>query len=458
MFYFVLLKQSKVPLYFSRSLHHTHCMQLYDRLYASSFSHKISHPFVHIMFGTRQTGKSTLIRSIIPPESLVFDFSNPSQRLQFAANPDRFIDMYRALPSSESPRFIFLDEVQSVPELFDAVQFLYDEEKRSAPDERRTRFILCGSSARRLRRTGTNLLPGRSILHHLYPLTSIEYQPFIPAGFPVETLYGSRSLVPIFKDEPRLVSPFPKRTLEDRMIYGELPAMAIPYAERGTNADPRRELLRSYVAAYIEEELHRETQIREWGPFLRFLSLAAYESGGIMNFAGIAKESGLSAPTVKAHYQLLEDMFLGFMVPAFSESSRKTALSTPRFFFIDLGLRNAAAGLSLTPDTLLANPGPLFEQWVGIELYKRLSYLGDSQLSYFRTAGGAEVDFIIEQSGILYPIEVKWTENPTTKDARHLESFLQDHRDRTSHGYIVCRAPYPLAVSNTVTAIPWWLL
>jgi len=177
-----------------------------------------------------------------------------------------------------------------------------------------------------------------------------------------------------------------------------------------------------------------------------------------VNFAGIAKESGISAPTVKAHYQLLEDMFLGFMVPAFSGSPRKTALSTPRFFFIDLGIRNAAAGLSFTPDTLLANPGPLFEQWVGIELYKRLSYRGDAQLSYFRTAGGLEVDFIIERAGILYPIEVKWTENPATKDARHLEAFLHDHRDRASHGYIVCRAPYPLAVSKTVTAIPWWML
>ena len=309
-----------------------------------------------------------------------------------------------------------------------------------------------------MRRTGTNLLPGRSILHHLYHLTSIEYEPDFPPGFPGETLYGSRSVLPIFKDEPQLVSPFPKRTLEDRLIYGDLPPMAISYRERDANADPRRELLRTYVSAYIEEELHRETQIREWGPFLRFLSLAAAESGGIVNFAGIAKESGISAPTVKAHYQLLEDMFLGFMVPAFSGSPRKTALSTPRFFFIDLGIRNAAAGLSFTPDTLLANPGPLFEQWVGIELYKRLSYRGDAQLSYFRTAGGSEVDFIIEKEGTLYPIEVKWTENPTTKDARHLEAFLHDHRDRASHGYIVCRAPYPLAVSKTVTAIPWWML
>ncbi|HOO03082.1 MAG TPA: AAA family ATPase, partial [Rectinema sp.] len=106
-------------------------MQLYDRLYGSSLSRTISLPYVHIMFGARQTGKSTLIRSIIPSESLIFDLSNPSQRLQFAANPGQLVDIYRALPTLESPGVIFFDEVQSVPELFDAVQFLYDEEKRS---------------------------------------------------------------------------------------------------------------------------------------------------------------------------------------------------------------------------------------------------------------------------------------------------------------------------------------
>jgi predicted AAA+ superfamily ATPase len=151
-------------------------------------------------------------------------------------------------------------------------------------------------------------------------------------------------------------------------------------------------------------------------------------------------------------------MFLGFTVPAFSGSPRKTALSSPRFFFIDLGVRNALAGLSFGPDTVLANPGPLFEQWVGIELYKRLAYRGDAKLSYYRTAGGAEIDFIVERAGALVPIEVKWTENPTKKDARHLEAFLQDHKTVAPQGYIVCRAPYPLRISDTVTAIPWWAL
>lgn len=441
-------------------------MKTFDRLYSVPFSKAVTRPFVHIMFGARQTGKSTLIRNVLPADALVFDLSEPSERARFAAAPGRLIDMYRSLPASDTPRWIFIDEAQTVPELFDAVQFLYDEEKRLLSDDRRTRFILCGSSARRLRRSGTNLLPGRSIMHRLYPLTSLEYEPFAPSGYPAKALFEKRSAIPALQSDAALSSPFPYRSLEDRLIFGDLPAIALenPTIDPATNSatETRRELLRTYVSAYIEEELHRETQLRNWGPFLRFLSLAAAESGAIVNFAALAKESGLSAPTIKSHYQLLEDMFLGFTVPAFSGSPRKTALSSPRFFFFDLGVRNAAAGLSFTSDTLAANPGPLFEQWVGIELHKRLSYAKEGTLSYYRTTGGAEVDFIIEKSGILYPIEVKWTENPSSKDARHLESFLDDHRSAADqgagHGYIVCRCPYPAKISDTITAIPWWIL
>lgn len=424
-------------------------MELFDRLYFGEFSKKLATPYVHIMFGARQTGKSTLIRRCIPSDALVFDLSDPSQRMRFAAAPGRFIELYRALPDSDTPRWFFIDEAQTVPELFDAVQFLYDEEKRTMPEARRSRFILCGSSARRLRRIGANLLPGRSFMHRLFPLTSAEYEQTIPAGYPIDRQAGRRSLLPCLQDEPSLKTPFPRRSLEDRMIFGDLPGIAAESSDRS-------DVLRAYAGAYVEEELHREAQIRAWGPFLRFLSLAAAESGNIVNFSGIAKESGISSPTVKAHYQLLEDMFLGFSVPAFSGSPRKTALSTPRFFFFDLGVRNALAGLSFGPDTVLANPGTLFEQWVGIELHKRLAYRGEGKLSYYRTAGGAEVDFIVERAGVLFPIEVKWTENPTKKDARHLEAFLQDHGTIAPHAYIVCRAPYPLRVTDTVTAIPWW--
>jgi hypothetical protein len=196
--------------------------------------------------------------------------------------------------------------------------------------------------------------------------------------------------------------------------------------------------------------------IKDWSTFARFLRLAAIESGGIVNYSAIARDAGVSIPTVKSHYQLLEDMFVGFTVPAFSGSARKHVLSTPRFVFFDLGVRHAAAGLTPSRDTVLADPGPLLEQWVGIELWKRLGYLGEGRLSYWRTKDGAEVDWIIETKAGAVPVEVKWTDNPTLSDARHLRSFLDDKGARAKHGYIVCRCPRPMRLAPNVTALPWW--
>ena len=189
--------------------------------------------------------------------------------------------------------------------------------------------------------------------------------------------------------------------------------------------------------------------------FLRFLHLAAREAGQIVNYASIASESGISQPTVKSYYQLLEDMFVGFQVPAWSRSPRKGVLSTPRFFLFDLGVRHAAAGLQASRTTVRANPGPLFEQWVGIELWKRLQYLGAGKLHYLRTKAGAEVDFIIARGGRLIPVEVKWTEHPTVNDVRHLLTFLDEHPKRARKGWLICRCSAPLALTDRVTALPW---
>ena len=192
--------------------------------------------------------------------------------------------------------------------------------------------------------------------------------------------------------------------------------------------------------------------------FMRFLRFAATESGQMTNYQKISNDTGLSIPTVKSHYQLLEDMFLGFRLPAFSGSARKNLLSTDRFFFFDLGVRHAAAGIVASPDTARANPGPFFEQWVGVELWKRLQYLRAGKLSYLRTKDGAEVDFIVEHGGRLAPIEVKWTEKPTLTDARHLLTFLREHPRKAKHGYVVCRCDRPLRLHDKVTALPWFCL
>lgn len=209
---------------------------------------------------------------------------------------------------------------------------------------------------------------------------------------------------------------------------------------------------------HLEEEIRREALVKDWGAFVRFMQLAAAESGQIVNFAGISKESGVSQPTVKSYYQLLEDMFIGFRVNAFSRSSRKALLSTPRFLFFDLGVRHAAGGLAPSPEVVKVNPGGFFEQWVGIELWKRLQYLGEGKLFHLRTKDGAEVDFIIERGDTLTPVEVKWSERPTVQDARQLLALLAEHPKQAKHGYIICRCSHPMRIHEQVTALPWFCL
>lgn len=418
-------------------------MEHKDRYYSAFLRQQIAKPFVHIVFGARQTGKSTLIQSLLPDGSTTINLADPRERARFAANPGMFIQLCQALPETGGPATVFVDEAQMVPALFDAVQYLYDGGKQ------RYRFILCGSSARRLRESGANLLPGRSMRHVLHPLLTDEYQ-----GAEGRTLPSSILPLPML---PTAADPgaakFPSRSLPQRLVFGDLPGIVLLQSD-----DDRADILSAYATAYLEEEIRRETIVKDWGYFLRFLKFAAGDSGGIVNFSGVSKETGIAAATVKAYYQLLEDMFLGFTVSAFSGSSRKSALSSPRFFFFDLGVRNAAAGIPLTEDSVNAMPGPLFEQWVGCQLWRRLSYGATGKLGYFRTSDGAEVDFILETRNELIPIEVKWTENPGAKDARHLKSFMAAHKDRCTQGYIVSRCPHVLAIEENIKAIPWFMV
>ena len=372
---------------------------------------------------------------------MIIDFADPRERTRHLANAGAFADECRSLSASKKGQFVFVDEVQSVPSVFDAIQHLYDGDKT------RWRFVLCGSSARKLRRNGTNLLPGRSFYHRLLPLTLTEHpanEPPIPhAVSPLPFLWVTGS-----KQE----NPFPASNLLTRLTFGDLPGVvSAPESDRG-------ELLRAFAFVHLEEEIRREALVKDWGAFIRFMQLAAAESGQVVNFAAISQESGVSQPTVKSYYQLLEDMFIGFRVEAFSRSSRKVLLSTPKFLFFDIGVRHAAAGLMPTPDVVKVNPGSFFEQWVGIELWKRLQYLGEGKLYHFRTKDGAEVDFIIDQGGSLTPVEVKWSKNPTVQDARHVLSFLSEHPKQAKHGYIVCRCSRPTQIHEKVTALPWFCL
>lgn len=403
---------------------------MFNRYFHPRFAKDIAKPFVHILFGARQTGKSSLVRNLIPHPSLAYDFSNPAERTRLLADPGAFIRECEALPLQSASHFVVVDEAQNVPAIFDAVQHLYDRDKT------RWRFVLLGSSARKLRQTGANLLPGRAMLHRLMPLVMSERPPS-PSG---------KSDTPLMMEPP--ASPvFPEAGLIERLAYGELPGIAIMAEE------DRPAILRSYATIYLEEEIRREGLVRDWGAFVNFLRLAAAESGGELNFAALSRQLGISLPTVRSHYQLLEDMFLGIRIPGWSPSPRKNLVSNAKFLIFDTGVRHAAAGLNPGADTVLADPGRIFEQWVGIEIWKRLQYIG-GKLHHVRSKDGREIDYLVEREGELIPIEVKWSDRPSVGDARHLADFIKKHPN-ARRAYLVCRCERAQHLGSGITALPW---
>jgi predicted AAA+ superfamily ATPase len=218
----------------------------------------------------------------------------------------------------------------------------------------------------------------------------------------------------------------------------------------------RAATLSTYAEVYLEEEIRREAVVRDVGAFARFLTLAAAESGRVMNLSGLSQESGVPVATIRNFYQVLVDTFVGTWIGPYGRSGRKEILSTPRFLFFDVGVRNAAADLPLSRGLLKTEAGSLFEQWVLLELLARTAYLGRGHgVSFWKTRHGAEVDAVVETPRGDIPIEVKWTENPRPTDARHLELFLDAYPRRATRGFVVCRVPSPRKLTDRVTAIPW---
>jgi len=406
----------------------------YDRFMSQGLKRRLQRPFVDIVFGARQTGKTCLLQQLLEP-SISYNLADPAEHGRLAADPGAFRRECEALPETGNVKVVFVDEAQLLPSIFDSVQVLYD----IAPD--RWKFVLCGSSARKLRAAGANLLPGRAVLHHLHPLV-------IPERTTPENPSSAGYILPL---DWQSANPFPEAPLEHRLAYGDLPGIA------RLEPEDKQVILSSYADIHLHEEIRREGLVRDWGAFINFLRLAAAESGNTLNYSKLSTEVGVSVPTIKSHYQLLEDMFVGFSVRAFSGSPRKNLLSTPRFLFFDIGVRHAAAGITPGPDAVAADPGGIFEQWVGAELYRRLAYLKKGKLSYLRTKSGAEIDYIVELEDRLLPIEVKWTSRPTLKDTRHLSKFIEE-QPRAKDGFIICRCPRPQKMSKQIYAIPWHML
>jgi len=380
-----------------------------------------------LVLGARQTGKSTLFALLKDPDCILIDLQERSERLRFSQDPSLLTRSL--LPLGRRRRHVLIDEIQRVPDLLEEVQLILDRHPG------RFTFTLTGSSSRRLRRGSANLLPGRARLYPLHPVI-----------LPEQELGGRPSgLVLPF---PAVAGPlFSGRDLSELLVYGSLPGL---WGRMG------REDLEAYAALYIEEEVQREAIVRKLGPFGRFLALAAAESGRTVNLTKIAQESGLGLSTIRGFYSVLEDTLVGFTLQPFSLSARVRLLKTPKFYFFDLGVRNALAGLPLDKRILAAEAGPLFEHWVACELFWRTSYLGRGySLHFWRTVGGAEVDFVLKTPSEVLPIEVKYTANPRPEDASPLEHFIRLHPRSCRRGFVVCRTSRIERLSKRVQAVPW---
>ncbi len=307
------------------------------------------------LFGGRQTGKSTLLKERFP-KAVYFDLLNYELRNRFKQNPELFRESLLRYPPQT---LVIVDEIQKVPDLLEEVHWLMVNKGLW--------FILSGSSARKIRKSGANNLGGRAIPETLYPLVSAE--------------------IPDFDLD---------RAVQNGMI---------PRHYMVANA---RNRMKGYIELYLKEEIIEEALVQNVDDFVRFMEVAAIMDGEILNYENVAGDCEVSANTVKAYYKILTDTLLGFEVPAYRKVIKRKLYKSPRFYFFDVGIANY-----LTKRHHLASKTPeyghAFEHLVMQEIVAYLGYSGcDEELSYWHTYEDLEVDAVIGDARVA--IEIKSTE------------------------------------------------
>lgn len=367
------------------------------------------------LFGPRLTGKSTLLRQVFAGEEVLFlDLLHPSVHQKYLAEPAAFLREVEAAKGKY--KRIVLDEIQRVPALLDVVHHLMES---SAGHH--LQFIMSGSSARKLKRSKANLLGGRAWSLELFPLTHEE----LGADF----------------------------VLEKALAFGTLPRI---YAAPETEAE---ENLRAYVETYLTEEIKAEALTRNLGAFIRFLPMAAAESGHAINASNLGREIGISYKTVQEYFQILEDTLLGFWLEPFAKTVRRRMAKQPKFYFFDTGvLRALKKTLKVPLERSTPEFGDLFENFFINEVRRLNSYLRlDLNLSFYRTDAGAEVDLIVQRPGKSWlAMEIKSTERPSSSLCSGLLSFAEVMPG--AELFLVCRTDQPQIFrfgKRTIHALPW---
>lgn len=358
-----------------------------------------------LILGPRQVGKSTLIRSLKPKRFV--NLMDEALYLAYAKDPQR---LRRELEAVEPPSLIAIDEIQRLPSLLNTIQALLDEGIKH-------RFILSGSSARKLKRGHANLLPGRIIIEHLDPLSYWEMGP--------------------------------KLDLEKILRLGSLPGI---YLDREKTSE---EILNSYGQIYLREEIQSEALIRNLGAYARFLDLAAETSGQWINYSKLSSDSEIPKETLRRFYTLLEDTLVVHRVGSFRPKVRQRRVSQrERFIFFDLGVRNALLGLhksNLSP----GEKGLLFEQWIFLQLMAFIHANNKPwKISSFRTDAGSEVDWVLETPRSILAIECKYSSQAGRQDFNGMRTF-ESFAGRKVRKFVVYLSERPQKFSESETAVSY---
>lgn len=351
------------------------------------------------LFGPRGTGKTTWLRRSLP-EALFINLLQPDKHRELSARPERLREIVLGNPDKPD---IVLDEVQRAPDLLPVVHDLIESDPTR-------RFILTGSSARKLRREGIDLLGGRAALRTMHPFMAAELPTF---------------------------------SLDQSLQRGLVPLVVM--------AEDPDDVLKSYASLYLEQEVQAEGFVRNVGSFARFLETVSFSHGAVLNVANVARETQVSRKTVEGYLGILEDLLLAWRLPVFTRKAKRATVAHPKLYLFDAGVYRA-----LRPAGPLDQPQEIdvaaLEGLIAQHLRAWVAYgRSDFELSYWRTRAGSEIDFIIYGSDGFWAVEVKNASSVRTEDVRALRAFRDDYP--SCEPLLVYRGDVRLAI-NGVRCVP----
>ena len=341
-----------------------------------TISRKIQFPSgSFFLLGPRGTGKSTLLKKRLPG-ALYIDLLNPERYRSLQARPERLDELIAGSPGINT---VVIDEIQRIPELLNVIHGAMEQPGHP-------QFIMTGSSARKLRRGGTNLLGGRASNHSLHPFMACELHKF---------------------------------DLDEALRLGMVPLVL--------DASNPEETLAGYATLYLEQEVQAEGLTRNIGGFSRFLEAISFSHAAVLNTSAVARECGVERRTVVNYIEILEDLLLGFRVSVFTRRAKRKVASHPKFYYFDVRVfRSLRPRGPLDSDTEIHGAG--LEGLVAQHLRAWISYTkGRHELSYWRTRGGSEVDFVMYGETGFSAIEVKHSRRVDPSDLRGLKAFREDY-------------------------------